>query len=281
MSDHCCSHQNLNPADMPLTDEVEKRLVEALLQSMLRPEAKVEHVEAGSTFIAVTAGGRMGLASLLGARPTENEMLLTRELVGQRVSQAAGLLTSSSPFRISLGLAALNAADTPQATDVDENDAPAEALIAALGKDRTVGLVGAFPFVETLRQKVGELKLFELRDIPGAIPRAQWDSALAGLDVLAVTGTALLTRKMGYFLTQAARAETVVLGPSTPLSRALFDCGADYLCASVVIDPEPVLASIRAGLPFRDIKRQGGIRFIQWSRLENKTAPAMDTRASR
>mgnify|MGYP000881296804 CR=1 FL=1 len=266
MTDDRCSHHNLNLSDMPLTDEVEKRLINAMLHSMQRPDTHVEHVEVGPKSIAMIAGGRVGLASLLGSRPREDETHLAAGLVGRSVSQAAELLASASPFQISLGLAALNAANTIMAESVGEADAPAEALIAALGAGKTVGLVGEFPFVDALREKVGELRLFEMRDIPGAVARPDWDEALAGLDVLAVTGTAIITRKMGYFLAQAAQAKTVVLGPATPLSPALFDCGADWLCTSVVIDPEPVLAGIRAGMPFRAIKRAGGIRFIQWSR---------------
>jgi hypothetical protein len=264
MRDARCS--DLNLGSMPLENGVEKRLINAMLQSMQRPGAHVEHVEVGPKFIAMIAGGRMGLASLLGARPMEDETHLAAGLVGRSVSQAAELLTSASPFQISLGLAALNAANTLMAESADASDAPAETLIAALGAGKTVGLVGEFPFVDALREKVGELKLFEMRDVPGAVARRDWDEALAGLDVLAVTGTAIITRKMGYFLAQAAKARTVVLGPSTPLSPALFDCGADWLCTSVVIDPEPVLSGIRAGMPFYAIKRSGGIRFIQWSR---------------
>ncbi|MEN6472476.1 MAG: DUF364 domain-containing protein [Syntrophaceae bacterium] len=263
-----CSHQNLNLGEKPLTDEVEKRLINALLQSMLRPETLVEHVEAGPKFIAVTAGGRMGLASLLGARPKEDETHLAEELVGRSLSQVAALLSEASPFRISLGLAAFNASNTPKAADIIAADTPAEELITELGRGKTVGLVGDFPFVSTLREQVGTFHLFELQDVPGAVPRDQWDKTLAGLDVLALTGTALLTRQMGYFLKQAAQAKTVVLGPSTPLSQALFDFGADYLCTSVVTEPERVAQGISAGLSFRMIKKNGGIMFVNLTKDE-------------
>lgn len=263
-----CTHQPGPVSDRPLSG-IEHELVDHMMSGILRPDAIIEDIVVGPKFIAVTAGGRMGLASLLGAGAKENEAHLAAELIGQCAAQAASYLTKTSPFSISLGLAALNAANTPEASGIIASDAPAEALIAQLGRDKTVGLVGEFPFIVTLREQVGALHLFELRDIPGAVPRDQWDKTLAGLDVLALTGTALLTRQMGYFLKQAARAVTVVLGPSTPLSQALFDFGADYLCTSVVIEPERVAQGIRASLPFHAIKRQGGIRFIQWSRVEN------------
>jgi uncharacterized protein (DUF4213/DUF364 family) len=126
--------------------------------------------------------------------------------------------------------------------------------------------VGEFPFTGTLRSQVGELHLFELRDVEGAVPRNRWDEILPQLDVLALTGTALLTRQMSYFLGMAARAVSIVLGPTTPLSRALFRFGADYLCGSIVIDPSPVLEGIRSGLSFRAIKKKGGISFCTLAR---------------
>lgn len=269
--------QGERPHDRPLDDGRERALIEALVRTMRRPAAVVEQVVVGPAFVAVTAGGRMGLASLLGARPAAREAALAEGLVGQDSTRAAAFLTSASPFCISLGLAALNASNAPDPAGVPAADAPAEALIAELGRGKAVGLVGEFPFVERLRTRVGSLALFELRDVPGAVARADWDAVLAGLDVLALTGTALLTRQMAYFLRQAARAVRVVLGPSTPLARALFDCGADYLCASVVTDPGKVAEGIRAGLPFHALKRAGGIRFVQCTRpdvdnLDGETA---------
>jgi hypothetical protein len=251
--------------DLPLSG-IESDLVNALLHDLGRPDAVVEQVVAGERFIAVVAGGRVGLSSLLGARPSEGEKGLAENAVGRTVDQVAQCLLRPSPFAICLGMAALNAANAPDPDAVTGGDASAEALITELGRGRTVGLVGEFPFVDALREKVGTLHLFELRDVPGAIPPDRWEEVLSGLDVLAVTGTALLTRQMGYYLTRARRAVSVVLGPTTPLSRVLFGFGADYLCGSVVIDPVRVLEGARAGLPFRAVKWGGGIRFFRIAR---------------
>jgi hypothetical protein len=188
---------------------------------------------------------------------------MTEKVIGRTAAQVAKYLLRPSPFAVCLGMAALNAANAPDPAAVTGDDAPAEALIAELGRNKTVGLVGQFPFVDALREKVGALHLFELRDLPGAVPKDKWEVVLSGLDVLAVTGTAVLTRQMGYFLTHAGQAVSVVLGPTTPLSQALFRFGADYLCGSVVTDPGRVLEGIRVGLPFRVIKKNGGIKFVR------------------
>jgi len=56
------------------------------------------------------------------------------------------------------------------------------------------------------------------------------------------------------------------LGPTTPMSQTLFEYGANYLCGSVVTDMDKVAGSIRAGVSFREIKKNGGLIFTQ---LEN------------
>jgi len=66
--------------------------------------------------------------------------------------------------------------------------------------------VGEFPFAQSLKNRVGTFHLFELQDVPDAVPHDQWESVLAGLDVFALTGTALLTRKMASFLSRAPQA---------------------------------------------------------------------------
>ena len=266
MTEPQCNHQHAAVLQPRPLQAPESDLVAEMLSSIARPDAVVEDVIAGPKFVAVTVDGRMGLASLLGARPTSEEKRIMARAVGQMAADIAGYLRSPSPFSISFGLAALNADNAPDPEILSEAGASAEALITELGLDRRVGVVGQFPFVDRLRAKVSALHLFELRDVPGAVERDHWEAVLSEVEVLALTGTALLTRRMAWFLAQAKQAEIVVLGPTTPLSRALFRFGADYLCGSVATDPHRVAEGVRAGRSFRAIKKTGGIRFVRLSR---------------
>jgi len=267
---HKCSPLVLRKEIPPLIG-IERELVDGLLGSMVRPDAVLEEVVVGPLFIAATAGGRMGMASLLGAQPADGELDLPERIVGMKAGRAAECMREPSPFAVCLGMAALNAASVPDMDPLPEEETSAEVLIAELGQGKTVGLVGEFPFTGALREKVGTLHLFELRDVAEAVPGDRWDEVLLGLDVLAVTATALLTRQMGYFLTHAEKAVSIVLGPTTPLSRALFRFRADYLCGSVITDPRSVLEGIRAGLSFRAIRKQRGVRFVRLARENERT----------
>jgi len=265
MSTYSCPRTSAIIPDRPLENE-EKTLVEDILLSIIRPEAVVEEIVSGGKFIAVKAGGRMGLSALLGASPREHEMDLAHKMVGKPVKEVADLLRKPFPFSIALGLAALNAGNTPDPEQVEPDNFPADDLIAKLGKDKITGLVGEFPFVDSLKDRVGIFHLFELKSVPGAVPRDQWERVLAELDVFALTGTTLLTRSMGWFLSRASQAKIVILGPTTPFSQALFAHGADYLSGSVVTDMEKVAQGVQAGLPFQQVKRNGGIIFTQWKK---------------
>jgi len=264
----CNDHLGKVP-DRPLEGE-EKGIVESMLSSVIRPDAVVEQIVFGAKFIAVTAKGRMGLAALLGAEPREHERNIVHQMVGKPVKEVAQLICQPFPFSICLGFAALNAGNTPDLEKVNQSNFPADDLIAKLGKDKITGLVGDFPFKDSLRDRVGTFHLFELKSVPGAVPRDQWEQVLAELDVFALTGTALLTRRMAWFLSRARQAKIVILGPTTPFSPALFSHGADYLCGSVVTDTKKVAQGIESGLPFNKVKKNGGIIFTQWEKTNYK-----------
>ncbi|HEY73239.1 MAG: hypothetical protein DRJ03_20485 [Chloroflexi bacterium] len=57
-------------------------------------------------------------------------------------------------------------------------------------------------------------------------------------------------------------AFVLLLGPSAPLSPALFEMGVDAVSGTLVIDPERVLQSVGQGATFRQIKRAGGLRLL-------------------
>ncbi|MCG8633101.1 MAG: DUF364 domain-containing protein, partial [Desulfobacterales bacterium] len=233
-------------SDQPLKDP-EKTLVNKIITTLKRPDAKIEKIVVGTHFTGLVAGGRMGLSSLLGASPGQSDRKKIKTLISRPVSEAALLTTSPSPFSISLGFAAVNAANAPDPVSVNPSGLSADELVAKLGKNKTTGLVGEFPFTRTLAEKVEKFHLFELNNSPFALPRDQWETTLPRLDVLAITGTALLTRYMAWYLSKASQAKIIILGPTTPISDILFKYGVDYLCGSAVTDPARVTRSIEQG----------------------------------
>ncbi len=239
----------------------ERELAQRLLAAPGLSSAPVERVAVGRRFVAVQAGGRVGLASTLGARAGEGPCPW-REAPGRPLSACLPWLLSPEPLLSSLGLAALNAAcPPPPPGQLWEGSAQQWLLQRARGL--RVVLVGSFPFAPELRAAAENLEVLELEAGAPPLPPPEWDEALDECHLLAVTGTALLTGYLAYFLGKAPQAFKLVLGPSTPWSPLLFEQGAHMLAGALVREPEPVLAAVEQGLPYREIKK-AGIESVCW-----------------
>lgn len=259
----CCNKHAPAP-NLPAASANEGPLIDALLGSMSRPDEIITSLILSPKFLSVGTEQSMGLSASLGHLPNEAEQKRLDKVKGSSLKDTAALLKDESLFLRSIGLAALNAGlDRP----ASYGNAGAGELLREHGEGKRVGIVGHFPFTPDVREFAAETMLFELADIPGALPRDQWEDAMARCDIMAITGTALLTRYMAYYLEHTRHALTIVVGPSTPLSPVLFEKGADILCTSKVIDPISVGEGVQQGLPFRQLKKLG-IEYVTWAASE-------------
>jgi len=249
-----CASEPVRPDKLPKASPTEAGLVRHLLQGLDRSGAVVERVAVGSRFVGLQADGRVGLASTLGARAGGKARAVIDSLPGQGLARAAGLLRSDDPLLVSLGLAGLNAGLDPPPSGPGLNVAE---LLVRLGQGREVAVVGDFPFLARLQEVASGCHLLELREVPGAASRREWEEILGRCQLAVITGTALLTRSLSYFLGTAAQAQKILVGPSTPLAPLLFDYGVEVLAGCRVLDPREVLAGVQAGLPFHQLKRKG------------------------
>lgn len=175
-------------------------------------------------------------------------------------SGLAALTDSGQPTLVSVGMAAINAS-LPQQPElwVDLN---AGDVIAERGADKSVVLIGHFPFVDRLRTQVGKLTVLELNPRQGDLPVAEADTVIPDAQVVAITGMTLLNHTFEGLLNLCAPdAFVILLGPSVPLSPVLFKWGVDILCGSVVTSIDDVLAAVRQGANFRQVHR-AGVRLV-------------------
>ncbi len=262
MSDNCC--QEYPKIKHCLSDSQEKKLIQELIDKLNYPEIPIEEIVYGQKFLAVRADTQVGLASTLGAKPTEQDLTTIKTLPGMFLCQASEFLFAQSPFMVSIGLASLNAG-----TEINETETGigAAELIVEKGAGQDVVIVGDFPFINELRSVVGQLHVLELKDIAHGLPTEQWEMVLQNCHVAAITSTALLTRYMAYFLHQTEKAYTILLGPSTPMSKAFYPWGVSALAGSKVKNIREVFEGIKQDMGFRQLKRLG-IDFVL-SRREN------------
>jgi uncharacterized protein (DUF4213/DUF364 family) len=231
------------------------------------PDGKVSQVIIGLHWTAVVAEVenrvRCGLATTVGVTQehhSEPDVADAGRLENLTGLELAGFAQSESPIMRSVGVAAINSLLPPPVQNVF--DINAEEVIAKHGFDKKVVLVGRFPFIARLKQRVGEMTVLEINPNPGELPESSAQDIVPAANVVAITGMTLINRSMETLLELCSpHSQIIILGPSTPLSPVLFDYGVDLLCGSLVEDIESVLRAVRQGANFRQVHR-AGVRLI-------------------
>lgn len=246
------------------------RLIERLLETV--DDAVVEDVRVGAFWTAVVVRRgverRCGLASALreaehihGAGPSVQE---AGRLIGRDALELAQLVHSVSLMEVSIGMATVNALIPAPERPWEEGNA--EEVLARCGAGKNVALVGHFPFAESLRARVGDLWVLELRPHGADLPAEAAPQVIPQADVLAITAMTLLNGTFdGLMALRRPDARVMVLGPSAPLSPALFDCGVHMISGSLVEQVDAVLAAVSQGATFRQVHR-AGVRLITLAR---------------
>ncbi len=243
-------------------------LLDDLIETL--PDGTVRDVRIGLHWTAVVvetaAGPRCGLCSTLREEEMHGMPAVARAgaLTDLSGRELAALVRSERLTERSVGMAAINAlVAQPSLPTVEIN---AEEAILAAGADRTVALVGHFPFVPRLREGVAQLHVLELDPREGDLPAEAAPQVIPAADVVAITGMTLVNHTLESLLNLCTPGATVlVLGPSTPLSPLLFARGVDLLAGSVVTDIEGVLRAVSQGANFRQVHR-AGVRLVTIAR---------------
>lgn len=248
------------------------KLLDDLLNTL--PDGLVQEVRVGAFWTAVVvevAGRRQcGLASTPhdeghhhGQGPAVGD---AGHLTDHSAREFAELARSDSLMEAAIGMAAINALQPVQ----DEHwvELNAEEVIASHGAGKQVALVGHFPFIPRLRERVGKLWVLEMRPRDEDLPAEAASEVVPQADVLAITGTTLINHTFeGLMALRRPQALVLVLGPSAPLSPVLFQHGVDILSGSVVEDVDSVLRAVSQGANFRQVHRQG-VRLVTMQKAQ-------------
>jgi uncharacterized protein (DUF4213/DUF364 family) len=242
--------------------ETDMQIIDELLTTL--PEGSVQRVQVGAfwTAVVVEAGGqqRCGLASTLnnknhhhGSGPAVRDPGQLTELSGRELAR---LVCSKSLMEASIGMATINA--LLPAYEERWVNLNADEVIAQHGAGKQVALVGHFPFIPQLRERVGKLWVLEQDPQGEDLPAEAAATVVPQADVVAITGTTLINGTFEGLMTLCRPdALILILGPSTPLSPLLFDHGVHLLSGSVVENIEAVMRAVSQGANFRQLHQQG------------------------
>jgi len=158
---------------------------------------------------------------------------------------------SKSLLEASIGMATINSLiDIDESKCIEKN---AFEIILEKGKGKNVAVVGHFPWIPKLRERIKNFWVLEQRLREGDLPAKEADRILPQCDVVGITGTSFINHTLEGLLNLCKEAYVLLVGPTSPLSPILFDHGIDAICGSKVIDVEKVTRSISEGATFKEI----------------------------
>lgn len=243
-------------------------ILHSLLENL--SDARVVDVRVGlhRTAVVVERDGRLncGVGSTL-VSPVYDHKAPPVPLAGKLTSlgalELAHQVLADQPTMASIGMAALNALIPPPENGFEAN---ASEFILQKGAGKHVALIGHFPFVDDLRNRVGRLTVLELEPRPGDLHAGEAPRILPTADVIAITGMTLINHTLeGLLALCPENAFVILLGPTVPLSPRLFDFGIHLVSGLVVIDIDTTLATVSQGGNIRQL-REAGVRLVNIKR---------------
>jgi uncharacterized protein (DUF4213/DUF364 family) len=157
---------------------------------------------------------------------------------------------SQSLLEASIGMATINSLiDIEESKCIEKN---ALEIILNKGQGKNVAIVGHFPWIPKLREKVKNLWVLEQRLREGDLPAKEADRILPQCEVVGITGTSFINHTIEKLLNLCKEAYVLLIGPTSPLSPTLFDYGIDAICGTKVIDVGKVIRSISEGATFKE-----------------------------
>jgi uncharacterized protein (DUF4213/DUF364 family) len=124
-------------------------------------------------------------------------------------------------------------------------------LAARLGVGKRVAVIGHFPHMENICRSAAEFSIIEKRPQEGDLHAEDAVKVVPQADVVAMTGVTCLNDTIeGLLALKKPGATFIVVGPSVPLSSALFDFGVDVIGGAWVEDEESVFKrAMQGGAP--------------------------------
>jgi uncharacterized protein (DUF4213/DUF364 family) len=164
---------------------------------------------------------------------------------------------SKSLMEASIGMAAVNSLiDIDESKCIEKN---AFEIILEKGEGKQVAVVGHFPWISKLREKIKNVWVLEQRLREGDLPAEEADRILPECNVVGITGTSFINHTLEGLLNLCKKASVVLIGPTAPLSSVLFDYGIEAICGTKVINAEKVIRSISEGATFKEVT---GVRLL-------------------
>ncbi|WP_052038054.1 Rossmann-like domain-containing protein [Clostridium drakei] len=123
-------------------------------------------------------------------------------------------------------------------------------------KDKKVAVIGHFPGIDKLNE-ICELSILERDPQPGDYPDSACEYLLPEQDFVFITGTAFTNKTMPRLLQLCKKADIVLVGPSVPISKILFNYGVKLIASFVVVEQDLIWKAVQEGKKMNIFKSGG------------------------
>lgn len=220
------------------------------LIDLVPPGIQVKNVHVGPVWTIVSGDDFCGIAVTINE---QGKTLPPKEMfLGQELHQLAALCKSWNFIEASIGTAALNAYHNHPSRVLsslkayghyDTGNTFDDYAEAVRGKN--VAVIGHFVALERVLKTASMVTVLERNPIDGDLPDSACEYVLPTQDFVFITGSAFTNKTLGRLLQLSAQANTIVIGPSTPLSPVLFQAGADEISGLILESiPQSLLESV-------------------------------------
>lgn len=221
------------------------------LINLIPEDLEIKEFTAGLNWFLVNSGNT-GMA--MTPREGISRISAAGKVSGMKVREAAKLMKSWNNYDAALGLAAVNSfINVPEKIEEvsgiplsDHVKVDVFEYMRDKIKGKKVAVIGHFPNLEKLAD-ICELSILERIPQRGDFPDPACEYILPQQDFVFITGTTLINKTLPRLLQLSSNAFVVVVGPSTPMTPALFKHGINMLAGTVVTEPEKVWTMLKEG----------------------------------
>jgi uncharacterized protein len=194
---------------------------------------------------------RAGVAAAPVIFPENAHYPIGHYTLNANAAEVVQLLRSDDSTAAAVGLATLNALQQPAESTLTSYDAAD--WLSAQSSGKIVAIFGRFPFImDEIRPFAKAVYVFEQHPEAGEYSADAIPQLIPQADLIAITSSTVINHSIDSILQHTSNQQTVILlGPSTPLTSRLFDCGIAALFGVRVSNIEEAKASVLAGEIFR------------------------------
>ncbi len=232
------------------------KLLERLISDI--EELDVQEVIIGVHSVLVKTQEMCGIASTIKYCGHGVNVTKAGNLEDLNLKELARYALSDNLLEASIGMAAINCGLSK--TIGKYRVVNAKKVISEKGKNKVLGIIGHFPFLDDQKAHYRKCYIFEKQPHPGDHTESDIPKFLPKVDVAALTATSITNHTFdGILENLPERSYNVILGPTTPLSPILFEYGMDMVSGTLITDYEIAKKYVLQATPTRHLK---GIEMI-------------------